>query len=62
MNYISNLDNNLSIIKEMLTNALRAFGADTRYKPPIIHMYGRRSKKKTAQPGALWMKPVSYWA
>ena len=46
----------------MLTNALRAFGVDTRYKPPIIHMYGRRSKKKTAQPGALWMKPVSYWA
>ena len=34
-------------------------GADTRYKPPIIHMYGRKSKKKTAQPVALWMKPAS---
>ena len=35
-------------------------GADTRYKPPIIRMYGRKSKKKTVQPVALWMKPISY--
>ena len=32
---------------------------DTRYKPPIIHMQGRKSKKKTAQPVALWMEPAS---
>ena len=32
-------------------------GADTRYKPPIIHMYGRKNKKKMAQPVALWMEP-----
>ncbi|KAL4650657.1 hypothetical protein ACB092_01G104100 [Castanea dentata] len=49
----------------------RPFGADTMYKPPpIIRMYERRakcmyerkSKKKTAQPVALWMKSVSNWA
>ena len=34
----------------------------TRYKPPIIRMYGRKRKKKTAQPVALWMEPISYWA
>ena len=37
-------------------------GADTRFKPPIICMYGRKSKKKTAQPMTLWMEPVSNWA
>ena len=35
---------------------------DMRYKPSIIRMYGRKSKKKTAQPVALWMEPISYWA
>ena len=40
----------------------RGVYADTRYKPPIIHMYGRKRKKKTAQPVALWMEPFSYWA
>ena len=38
------------------------FGADTRYKPPITHTYRRKSKKKTAQPVALWMEHTSYWA
>ena len=28
-------------------------GVDTRYKPPIIRTYRRKSKKKTAQPVAL---------
>ena len=37
-------------------------GVDTRYKPPIIRMYGRKSKKKTAQPVTLWMEPIGYWA
>ena len=37
-------------------------GADIRYKPLIIRMYGRKSKKKMTQPAALWMKPISYWA
>ena len=37
-------------------------GANTRYKPPIIRMYGRKNKKKTVQPVALWMEPVSNWA
>ena len=37
-------------------------GVDTRYKPPITCMYRRKSKKKTAQPVALWMEPISYWA
>nr|XP_023920440.1 uncharacterized protein LOC112031970 [Quercus suber] len=37
-------------------------GADTRYKPLIICMYGRKRKKKMAQPVALWMEPISYWA
>ncbi|KAL4626266.1 hypothetical protein ACB092_05G083900 [Castanea dentata] len=37
-------------------------GADTRYRPPIIHTYGRKCKKKTVQPVALWMEPISYWA
>ena len=37
-------------------------GVDTRYKPPIIRMYGRKSKKKTAQPVALWIEPIGYWA
>ena len=35
---------------------------DTRYKPLIIHMYRRKSKKKTAQPVALWIEPASHWA
>ena len=35
-------------------------GVDTTYKPPIICMYGRKSKKKTAQPVALWMEPIGY--
>ena len=34
-------------------------GVDTRYKPPIIHMYGRKNKKKMAQPVALWKELVS---
>ncbi|KAL0000518.1 hypothetical protein SO802_014299 [Lithocarpus litseifolius] len=38
----------------------RRVGADTRHRPPIIHIYGRKNKKKTAQPVALW--PISYWA
>ena len=37
-------------------------GADTRYKPPITRTYRRKSKKKTAQPVALWMEHTSYWA
>ena len=37
-------------------------GADMRYKPPITRTYRRKSKKKTAQPVALWMEPISYWA
>ena len=41
---------------------LRGVGADMRYRPPIIRMYGRKSKTKTAQPVALWMEPTSYWA
>ena len=40
----------------------RGVGVDTKYKPPIICMYGRKSKKKTAQPVDLWMEPISYWA
>ena len=43
-------------------NFSRKNGADMRYKPPIICMYGRKRKKKTAQLVALWMKPISYWA
>ena len=37
-------------------------GVDTRFKPPIICMYRRKSKKKIAQPMTLWMEPVSNWA
>ena len=37
----------------------RGVGADTRYKPSIIHINGRKSKKKTVQPVVLWMEPVS---
>ena len=40
----------------------KLLGADTRYKPLIIRMYGRKSKKKTTQSVALWMEPVSYRA
>ena len=37
----------------------RGVGADKRYKPSIIHINGRKSKKKTVQLVALWMEPVS---
>ena len=40
----------------------RVCGADRRYKPPITRTYRRKSKKKTAQPVALWMEHTSYWA
>ena len=49
-----------SLVKEVLIFSIG--GADTRYKPPITHTYRRKSKKKTAQPVALWMEHTSYWA
>ena len=44
------------------TRRAKQSGADTRYKPPIMHTYRRKNKKKTGQPVALWMEHTSYWA